>query len=711
MADFDITSIGEMGHLLGEFGEASNSASIRKVTRGNDIAFVHDVKDMPPADKMERYMLYVHRNEKGDLCASALKETYLSSITGTRPKFATINLSEALTVPEDQAKRTPEQNETAMFLERIGRYVDNRQASDFTRLDDKQKSDYGNDVEKLFGSTSSVISRTNREAILNFAGNVGAVATAVANAAIVPILGSKSAISAFQETSAGKFINKEHEEFMKYNSPAARFVQNFAKKWDAVVTRSVREVAAVAVVITNTAITAISGSKNSLPLLADSTVRRQINDPSSALNKLADTYVRKPFADLKAQSPALQKATDVVNAGVTKFHKFTNSKAVSHGLTMGLGIVGGLAVGGAISVAWPVTVPGIAVFGSATIVAGAKAEQRRADAAAEKAHLSDLVKGIGTKQHVLEHIEAKGHSAAEMMAMLGIAKEPPLKDVNPPKITTFRATHSYAEKEVGRVLLENAPIIVAKSVEAVSNPLGVGLEGAALAVGAAMATSTKLQEHQARHYLDKENALLRSVLPDVDLTKSPQALARRAKETAIEAETLEAAHKDPKFTAYLDAAAGKATSSLEVTKLRTRFAEIKAEVTKKFEMDPENAKNYSAYRTQEPEKGIKGSLKQAARSMQEFGRNSYNYLFNEKSSYKESLGLSDEVKEVVKRCSPEERKVALEARAQQHSHDQSKTAMHQVSQQGLRAQQAMAGRASFPVRAASMQQQAVSRTY
>ena len=69
------------------------------------------------------------------------------------------------------------------------------------------------------------------------------------------------------------------------------------------------------------------------------------------------------------------------------------------------------------------------------------------------------------------------------------------------------------------------------------------------------------------------------------------------------------------------------------------------------------------------------------------------------------------VKEVVKRCSPEERKVALEARAQQHSHDQSKTAMHQVSQQGLRAQQAMAGRASFPVRAASMQQQAVSRTY
>lgn len=704
MADFDIAAVGEIGHLLGEFGEASNTVRLRRATQGNDIAFVHDHKDMPSSDKMERNVLYVHRNEKGDLCASALKETYLTALPGIKPKPKTINLTEAFNSLANPDKRSGEQRrEDIECLKRIEKYVDDRQATNFSKLNETKKEQYAKDVDKLFKSSASVISKTNREKILNIAGNAGAAMVAAANCAIVPILGDKSAISAFKDTDVGRAVDKLQENFASSKNQLVKAVNYAAKGWNYVANNTTREVAASCTVAVNTAISAVFGSKNSLSLFRDSTVRNWINNPESSLNKNLDQYVKQPFKAMQEKSPALKKVVEGINYGVEKIHEFTNSKAVSHSLTIGFGVVSGLALGMGVAGTWPVSVPGIVLGGSVGIYLGAKAEQRRSSIKAEKTHLSNLVRGIGKKERLLDELGI----SKDQMYMLSIKPRATLRDIEQPKITTFRATHSYAEKEVGKLLVQNSALIAAKSFEAVSNPLGVGMEGAALTVASASAVSIKLQEHQALSYLQKELSLLRSMLPEEELKKSPQEMARRSREAAIEADTLEKASKDAQFKEYMKAAKGKEMDSLEVTKLRTRFAHLREEASKEFLANPENARDYNAYRTEDPEKGVKGSIKNLARSMQDFGGYTFKYLFKEKSTYKESLGISDELKEIVVRCSPEERNAALRVSKtqdviQQPEKSKEKEVLHQVTREGLKAKQDVARRASFAVRAANM---------
>ncbi len=660
MGDFDFAAIGEMGHILGEFGEASNS-KFRKATKGNDVVLIHDPKDMPSPDKMEPNVLYLHKNDKGELLASAVKKTMFSS------KPTTMSLEEAL-LKDAKASKDPEAiKKSEDLVKRIKQSVNN---STKPALPSEE------DLKKVFSATKEVISKTNREAALEAGGNIGAAAVALANCAIVPCFGSKNAIKAFEDTAVGKGVAKATKAVAESNNPIVKGARAVAKGWDVTVGRVGQEVGAVGVSVANGAIATISGSKNVIPVLRDSSVGKA--------TKWAAEKAGALWGRAKANSD-VAKAADKV---ATKFHTIVNSKAMGHAMSIGFGVSAALAMGAGVAFSAPVSVPLIAVSAAAVIGAGANAEKRRKDLGAEKAHLEDIVGGIGKKNAAIE--EMKSHNQ-EIVNALGLSEER-LREIPKPGISTFRASHSYAEKEVIKTLASNAALIAVKSVEAASNPLSVGLQGAALAVGAASSVNTKLNESQAKHTLQKEIDLLKKVVPaetekltSVEraiegkkkaiegeaLEKASQALEKARKDPEKAKEDLEKARKDPlhkdpvvefveasrvllEATKELKAKRGspdEVKAKIKVDKatieVKKQFAEIKKEVTKSFEAEKENQQNYSKARTEAPEKGMMGMMKSFGRSVKQYTTHTTNYLFNEKASYKESVGVKPATTEVV----------------------------------------------------------------
>ena len=545
MSDFDFAALGEMGHLMGEFGEASNS-KFSKATQGNSIALVHDSKDLPTPDKMEPNVLYLHKNDKGELCASGIKNKLFSSTPES------VNLEKEL---------SPE------ALKRVKSSLDNRA---------NPKSPSGEDLKEIFSKSTSVISKTSRQTILDGAEKVAS-------------------------TLAKPFKNPV-----------------------------VREVSALVFTAANMVITPISGSEKSIPLFKDTMVRKTTG---AAVAKMGQAWEW-----MKKKAPVLENVDKAIEAK----NKLVNSKAMGQSMSIGFGVTAALAVGAGAAFSAPVSIPLMAVSAAGVIGAGVRAEKRREDHATHKTHLEDLVRSTGQKQHSIEKM--KQHNP-EVSKMLGLSEDK-LRDLPKEKVSVFRAAHAYAGKEVGKTLISNAALIAVKSIEAATNPLGVGLQGAALAIGSASSVATKLNEHDAKQVLKKEIDLLEKMAPQ-DASKDKYELARKAKNASIEAAAMSKANEDPKFKQALEAAKGKEMSSIEVTKVRAQFAAFKEEATKKFEADPKNKEAYKQNKLETPKKTIAGIISSVGRGIKEYASHTKNYLFNEKSSYKDSLGLKSETTKVI----------------------------------------------------------------
>ena len=82
---FDFNALGEMGHLLGEYGEASN-INFRRATEGNNLCLVTDIADLPSEEKMEPYTLYLYKNQGGQLVASSKKKSNFIIDDASLPK-------------------------------------------------------------------------------------------------------------------------------------------------------------------------------------------------------------------------------------------------------------------------------------------------------------------------------------------------------------------------------------------------------------------------------------------------------------------------------------------------------------------------------------------------------------------------------------------------------------------------------------------------
>lgn len=545
MADFDFAALGEMGHLMGEFGEASNS-KFSKSTQGNSVALVHDKKDLPSPDKMEPNVLYLHKNDQGELCASGIKKSLFSSSP------AIVNLEKEL---------SPE------VLKRVKSSLDNVA---------NPKSPSGEDLKEVFSKSTSVISKTPRQSAID-------IGEKVAGALVMP-----------------------------FKNPV------------------VREASALAVTAANIVITPIAGSEKSIPLFKDTMVRKATGN---AVAKMGQAWEW-----MKKKAPALENVDKAIEAK----NKLVNSKATSHAVSIGFGVTAALAIGAGAAFSAPVSIPLMAVSAAGVIGAGVRAEKRREDHATHKTHLEDLVKSTGQKQHSIEQMKEHNH---EVSKVLGLSEDK-LRDLPKEKVSVFRATHSYAGKEIGKTLFSNAALIAVKSIEAVSNPLSVGLQGAALAVGSASSVSTRLNEHDAKQILKKEIDLLEKIAPK-DAAKDKYELARKAKEASIEAAALEKAKDDPKFKQALESAKGKEMNSIEVTKVRSQFAAFKEEATKKFESAHENKEAYKQEKLEAPKKTMMGIISSIGSAIKEYSSHTTNYLFNEKASYKESLGLKKEASNVI----------------------------------------------------------------
>ena len=545
MADFDFAALGEMGHLMGEFGEASNS-KFSKATQGNSIALVHDKKDLPSFDKMEPNVLYLHKNDKGELCASGIKKTLFSSTLGT------VNLEKDL---------SPE------VLTRVKSSLDNRA---------NPKSPSGEDLKEIFSKSTSVISKTSRQMLLDGAEKV-------ASTLVKP-----------------------------FKNPV------------------VREVSALAITAVNMAITPISGSEKSIPFFKDTMVRKTTGVAVAKMGQAWDW--------MKKKAPVLEN----VDKAIETKNKLVNSKAMGQAMSIGFGVTAALVLGAGAAFSSPVSIPLIAVSAVGVIGAGIMAEKRREDHATHKNHLEDLVRSTGQKQRSIEQM--KQHNP-EVSKMLGLSEDK-LRDLPKEKISVFRATHAYAGREVGKALISNAALIVVKSIEAAANPLGAGLQGAGLVIGSASSVATKLNEHDAKQVLKKEIDLLEKMAPQ-DAAKDKYELAKKAREASIEAAAIKQANDNPKFMQALEAAKGKDMNSIEVTKVRAQFANFKEEATKKFEADPKNKETYKQEKLETPKKTIMGRMFSIGSGIKEYASHTNNYLFNEKSSYKESLGLKSETTEII----------------------------------------------------------------
>ena len=567
MESFDFAALGEMGHLMGEFGEASNS-KFSKSTQGNSVALVHDKKNLPSIDKMEPNVLYLHKNDQGELCASGIKKSLFSSSPST------VNLEKEL---------SPE------VLKRVKSSLDNVA---------NPKSPSGEDLKEVFSKSTSVISKTYRQTALDGAEKA---ATAVASV---------------------------------FNNPVG-----------AALVAGARETAAVVVTGANMVITPIAGAEKSIPLLQDTFVRRQTGAAVAKMGQAWDWMKEKSAVITEKQKDGTEKKIsplEYVDKAIEAKNKLVNSKATSHAVSIGFGVTAALALGAGAAFSAPVSIPLMAVSAAGVIGAGVRAEKRREDHATHKTHLEDLVKSIGQKEHSIEQMKQNNHEAT---AILGLSEDK-LRDLPKEKVSVFRATHSYAGREIGKTLFSNAALIAVKSIEAVSNPLSVGLQGAALVVGSASSVATRLNEHDAKQVLKKEIDLLEKMAPQ-DATKNKYELAKKAKESSIEAEAIKKANDSPEFQKALKAAEGKKMDSIEVTKVRNQFAVLKEDATKKFEANPENQKAYKKEKLEETKKTFMGRISSIGKSIKEYGTHTANYLFNEKSSYKENLGLKSETNKVV----------------------------------------------------------------
>ncbi len=519
---FEFNALGEMGHLLGEYGEASN-INFRRATGGNNLCLVSNIADLPTKDNMEPYTLYLHRNETGQLLASSRKKTNIIISDDDLPPG---------------------------MVKRIKRSVV-----------DISNPPSPKDTKALFGYLSSqkVIAKTFRERMLEISGEAGAILITAINIPLTIVIGSDYTIPLFKDTKARRtitdFVTNLDQKYREY-TPV-----KIAKGWNSLVTGITREIIGpILVTSLNIPITIIAGREQTLPYFKDSFIRNKVFKPSiEAMDKI--------WSKAKTIIPALS----YLDKAVEYKNQLVNSKFTAHVMSIAFGTIAALGLGTGVAFSAPVSIPLIAVSVTGVIIVGAKAEKRRLHHGLYKRYLEDLVIGAATKQQNLEKLRQKIPDISQIIEI----SDSKLREIEKPKTAMYRAVHSYAERKAGIVALESSPLLVVKGLEAAVNPLGVALEGAATGVRMVSSAEERINESYAKYQLKTEIEVLKKIAPLGTIDNDKRQLANQARNIAIEAYALD------KFIAGMEGEKFKSLSNDKLF-LKNYFDKCKVEAEQHF---------------------------------------------------------------------------------------------------------------------------------
>ncbi len=541
---FEMAAIGEMGHLLGEFGEASN-LEFKKGSKGNNICFVHNKDKLPLANEMEPNTLYVYK-EGDDIRVSGQKRG-LTSYT----KKDIILKFDSSNIEEIESKK------------RLNSLLENPSL---------MKSPELGDIKLLINKSKEVVSRTYRQAAIDSVTSIGsALIKAKENLEKIPVLG-----------------------------------------------RVGKETMAAAVTVVNISITAAFGSEKNIPFYKDTLVRKAASKFSNATGLL--------WKKAKQNIPVLEYVDQVIEIK----NKVTNSKFVGQALSVGFGVAAALAVGTGVAFSAPISIPLIAASSAGIVATGALADQRRKKAKTEKARLEDLIVGISNKQEALEKLKQNNK---DITKILGI-KEEKLREIPKPETTMLRVVETYPVKKIAELGVSNAALIAVKSMEAASNPMGVGLQAGAFAISSASGIANMVTEANAKHILKKQIEALEKVAPEGAIEHKHQ-LAQNAYKTLIESKALDLLAQDKEIN--------KPGVSEEA--LKKKFAEYQRQARQEVDTDKSYAKRYTEYQLTPPSERSMAS--KVYHKTTEFMKHTANYLFSEKASYREALHNNPEAQALV----------------------------------------------------------------
>ena len=478
---FDFNALGEMGHLLGEYGEASN-INFRRATEGNNLCLVTDIADLPSEEKMEPYTLYLYKNQDGQLVASSKKKSNFIIDDASLPEGMVESIKKSVA---DISKPPSPEDTKALF-----KYL----------------------------LSQKVITKTFRETMLEIGGESGAILATLVNIPLAVTLGSHYTIPLFKDTR----VRKNVDTLASYRlSKAGRII----KGWNFLTNSITREITGpILTTALNIPITIIAGRKKTLPYFKDSFLLSKILKPTIEIldNMWGYTKSIMPFLGY------IDKVIEYKN-------QLINSKFTAHVISISFGTLAALGLGAGIAFSAPVSIPLIAISAAGVIIVGAKAEKRRMHYGLYKRYLEDLVFYSAKKQRVLELLRQE---TPDISKIIGIS-DSKLKEIPKPKTAMYRTIHSYAERKAGLSVIESSPLLLVKSIEATVNPIGIALEGAATGIRVISSAGERINESYAKYQLKSEIEVLKKIAPVGTIDEDKVQLANQARNARIESDALD----------------------------------------------------------------------------------------------------------------------------------------------------------------------------